>query len=136
VDRYQYLIVLGLCVAITLPLELVIGARVWRRPLRTLRAIGPPAAVFLVWDVLAHRAGHWWFTDAYTTEVRILGLPLAEWLFFLVIPLCGLLTYEAVSIMRGERGDGAGWARGLTARRTRTGTGPAGGGSARTSGDR
>jgi len=32
--------------------------------------------------------------------VRLLGLPVEEWLFFLVVPLCGLLTYEAFGVRR------------------------------------
>ena len=32
VDRFQYLILMGLCLVVTLPLEFVFGARVWRRP--------------------------------------------------------------------------------------------------------
>ena len=65
-DRWQYLIVLGACLLITAPLELF-GRDVW------------------------------WYNPRYIIGVFGPGdLPLEELLFFVVIPLCGLLTYSAV----------------------------------------
>jgi lycopene cyclase domain-containing protein len=59
-------------------------------------AILPVAAVFVLWDYLATAAGWWWFDDRYLTGVFLGPLPLEELMFFLVIPICGLLTFEAV----------------------------------------
>jgi len=96
-DAWQYLILMAGCVAITLPLEFVLRARVYRRWRALLRALLPVAAVFSVWDVVAIARGHWWYSDRYTTGVLLPGaLPLEELVFFLVIPVCGVLTYEAV----------------------------------------
>lgn len=98
-DRWQYLIVLGACLAITAPLELF-GPGVYRQPWRTARAVLPVAVVFLIWDVLAV-AGHvWTYNPRYVTGIQLPGaIPIEEVLFFLVIPLCGLLTYNAVNAM-------------------------------------
>ncbi len=96
----RYLAVLAACVAVTLPLELVLGARVYRRPKRLLATVVPVAAVFLAWDLVATARGTWWFSDRWTIGVRLLGLPVEEWLFFVVVPVCALLTFEAV----GRRG--------------------------------
>lgn len=94
---YEYLIVLAACVLVTLPLEFVLGARVYRRPARLAAVVLPVAAVFYLWDLVAIARGHWWFNPARTSGVVLPGgVPLEEALFFLVIPLCGLLTYEAV----------------------------------------
>ena len=96
-DRYQYLILMGLCLLLTLPLEFVFRARVWRRPRRLLAAVVPTAAVFVAWDVIAIARGHWTFSDRLTTGFEVLpGLPVDELVFFLAIPICGLLTLEAV----------------------------------------
>lgn len=96
-DRWQYLILLGLCLAITAPLELF-GAGVYRQPRRLARAVLPVAALFLVWDAVAIGAGVWTYNGEYITGLRVpFGVPIEEVLFFLVIPLCGLLTYNAVS---------------------------------------
>ena len=93
----QYLIVLGLCLAVTLPLELVLGARVWRQPRRLAKAVLPPLVIFLVWDVWAAATDQWRFSPSLTTDLRLpYGVPLDEVLFFVVVPICGLLTLEAV----------------------------------------
>ena len=43
---------------------------------------------------------NWHFDPAQTMAVRVAGLPLEEYAFFLVIPLAGILTYEAVGVAR------------------------------------
>ena len=96
-DNWQYLIVLGLCLLITAPLELF-GKGVYRQPLRIFRAVAPVATVFLVWDVLAIAAGFWWYNGKYLIGIEVPPrIPVEEVLFFVVIPLCGLLTYNAVT---------------------------------------
>ena len=102
-DRYQYLILMGLCLLITLPLELVLGARVWRQPRRLLKAMAVPVAIFVVWDLFAIARGHWDFNPAYVTGWRLPGnLPVEELTFFLIIPVCCLLTLEAVRNVLGR----------------------------------
>lgn len=102
--RYQYLLLMGLCVLVTLPLEFVLRARVWRRPQRLLGALWLPVIVFSAWDVFAIARGHWRYSLRYTTGWRLPGrLPVEELVFFVVIPVCGLLTFEAVRRMLGDR---------------------------------
>jgi lycopene beta-cyclase len=100
----QYLTVLAICVALTLPLEVLFGARVWRRPCRLARAVGPPFLLFVAWDFYAAAAGHWRFSDTLATSWRLpFGVPIDELLFFVVVPVCGLLTLEAVRNQTGGR---------------------------------
>lgn len=95
--RASYLVVLAACLLGTLPLELILRVGVYRRWRRLLRAVLPMALVFVVWDVLAIRAGHWRYDLGQMTGVVLPGsLPLEELLFFLVIPVCCVLTLEAV----------------------------------------
>ena len=95
-DRWQYLVVLAACLAITAPLEMF-GAGVYRQAWRTAGAVLPVAAVFVVWDVIAIAAHLWSSTPRYVTGVALPGrMPIEELLFFVVIPVCGLLTYNAV----------------------------------------
>lgn len=104
-DRYQYLILMGLCLLLTLPLELFLGARVWRRPRRLAAAVLPTAAIFVVWDVIAVARGHWRFSERLTTGVEILpDFPIDELVFFVAIPVCALLTLEAVRSMLARFG--------------------------------
>ncbi len=96
-DRFQYLILMGLCLLLTLPLEFVLGARVWRQPRRLLAALLPPAAIFIAWDLIAVARGHWRFSERLTTGWEILpDFPVDEVVFFLAVPICALLTLEAV----------------------------------------
>ena len=101
-DRYQYLLLMAGCLAITLPLEFVLRARVYRRPVRLLAALIPVVAIFVVWDVVGIIRDHWSYSQAYTTGILLpLRVPLEELVFFVVIPICGLLTYEAVGTVLG-----------------------------------
>jgi len=103
-DRFQYLVLLGLCLLGTLPLELVLGVRVWRRPARLARAVLPTALAFSLWDVLAIRGGLWTYSDRYTTGWEVgFGLPVEELGFFLVVPICGVLSVEAVRVRLRRR---------------------------------
>lgn len=98
-DRWQYLIVLGACLLCTLPLELY-GTGVYRQPRRLAAAVLPVALVFLIWDAIAVAADVWWYNPRYILGIVAPGnLPLEELLFFVVIPICGLLTYSAVTAM-------------------------------------
>ena len=102
-DRYQYLLLLGLCLVLTLPLEFAFGARVWRRPRRLWQALWPTVAVFTAWDIWSIARGHWSFSRRLTTGVELpLDLPVEELVFFVAIPVCGLLTFEAVRNVLGE----------------------------------
>jgi lycopene cyclase domain-containing protein len=97
VDRFQYLGLMLACVVLTLPLEFVLGARVWRQPARTVKAIAPMYVAFVGWDLWASHRGTWGFDDRYTIGVRLPGgMVIEELVFFAVVPICGLLTLEAV----------------------------------------
>lgn len=98
--KVEYLIVLAACVLVTLPLEFA-GARVYRQPRRLVRAVLPVALVFLAWDALAIAAGVWDFAPGRVTGIRApFAVPLEEVLFFVVIPICGVLTYEMTELTR------------------------------------
>ncbi|MBE8527215.1 lycopene cyclase domain-containing protein [Amycolatopsis sp. H6(2020)] len=98
----EYLLLLGSCLLLTLPLEFVFRARVYRRPLLTLRVIGVILILFGTWDLIAYRRGHWSYDPQYFLGISAPGgLPLEEILFFVVIPLCALLTYGAVGTCLG-----------------------------------
>jgi lycopene cyclase domain-containing protein len=93
---YEYLTLLALCLVVTAPLELVLRVGVYRQARRlglTLLCVG---AVFVVWDLVGAGLGHWDYNPDAIAGLYILGLPLEEYLFFVVVPLCGILAFEAV----------------------------------------
>jgi lycopene beta-cyclase len=104
-EHYQYLMVLAACVAATLPLEFIAGARVYRRPRCTLPALGWVAMCFAAWDMAAARAHLWTYNPAFVVGwYPMLGLPVEELLFFVVVPFCALVTFEAVgTLLPGAR---------------------------------
>lgn len=102
--RAEYLALMAVCLLVTLPLEFWLRARVYRRPLRLLIALVPAVVVFYLWDAIAIARGHWTYSPVHTTGWLLPGaVPVEELVFFVVIPICGLLTYEAVGTILGRR---------------------------------
>lgn len=102
IDRFQYLLLMAGCLLLTLPLEFVFRARVYRRPRRVLRALAVPLVLFLAWDAVAIARGTWYFSERYTTGWSLpFDVPVEELAFFVAVPLCTLLTYESVKTVLG-----------------------------------
>jgi lycopene cyclase domain-containing protein len=118
--RLTYLAVLAGCLFAAAWLEPVLKVRVFRRWRRLLLTLLPVVLVFALWDVAALAAGHWWLDPAQTTGVLLpAGLPLDELLFFVVVPVCSVLGFEAVrTVLRWPAGDEPGVG---PVRRTRVG---------------
>lgn len=92
-----YLAVLAGCLIGALWLEPVLRVGVLRQWRRLLLTIVPVALVFGGWDLAAIAAHHWSYDRAQTTGVLLPGrLPLEELLFFVVVPVCAILGFEAV----------------------------------------
>jgi lycopene cyclase domain-containing protein len=88
------------CLLITLPLEFVLGARVYRRAAGLAFALIPVVIIFSVWDIVGILRDHWTYSARFTTGLKLIfGMPIEELVFFIVVPICGLLTYEAVGQM-------------------------------------
>jgi lycopene cyclase domain-containing protein len=94
--HWSYVAMLVFCLAGTLPLVPAFRLRVLRQPRRLALTILLAGTPFVVWDLYATHAGHWWFDPEQTLPPRIAGLPLEEIGFFVVIPLVAVLTFEAV----------------------------------------
>lgn len=95
-SAYEYLLLMGACLLITLPLELLFSARVYRRWKLLLGALIPVILFFSLWDIFAIARDHWTYNQQFVTGIHIGNLPLEELVFFIVIPICALLSYEAV----------------------------------------
>ena len=99
-QHWSYVGMLAFCLVGTLPLVPAFRLRVLKQPKRVALTILAAGTPFLVWDLFATKAGHWSFDDDQTLSFRVAGLPLEEVLFFVVIPLVTILTYEAVKVVR------------------------------------
>jgi lycopene cyclase domain-containing protein len=102
-----YLAVLAGCLAAAIWLEPLLKVNVLRRGRRLLLTLLPVVVVFVIWDLLAIAGGHWHFDPAQTTGIVLPGgLPLDEVLFFIVVPICAILGFEAVrAVLRRPAGD-------------------------------
>lgn len=98
---YAYLLVLLGCLIGTAPLEVFLGTRVYARWRRLALTLLPVLVVFVTWDLLAIQAGHWDFDVSQTTGLSVGALPVEELAFFVVIPICAVLTLEAVRAVKG-----------------------------------
>ena len=86
----------------TAPLELVLRVRVYARWRRLLLAVVPTFGVFVVWVLYAIDQGHWDYDGEQILGVRLPGgIPVEEVLFFLVVPVCAVLAFEAVRKVTG-----------------------------------
>ena len=97
-----YLALLAGCLVVTAPLELVLRVRVYARWRRFLVAVLPEFVVFVAWVLYAIAQGHWHYDPDLILGVWLPGgIPLEEVLFFLVVPLCAVLAFEAVRKVTG-----------------------------------
>jgi lycopene cyclase domain-containing protein len=108
VRHLTYLAVLAGCLIGAVWLEPVLRVGVLRRWRRLLLTIVPVVLVFGAWDVAAIAAQHWSYDRAQLTGVTLPGrLPLEELLFFIVVPVCAVLGFEAVGkVLEGGNGPG------------------------------
>jgi lycopene cyclase domain-containing protein len=78
-------------------LEIFLKVGVLRRIKRALLSLFPVSIVFLIWDYYAVSQGHWKFDPSQVLGIYgPKGVPLEEFLFFIVVPLATLMTIEAV----------------------------------------
>jgi len=91
-------------VVVSGPLSLSFDKRVryvnhWRRALTAAFITLVP---FVIWDMLVTDR-HWWFNPFHTFPVRILGLPIGEWLFFITVPFACLFIWSILNSYYTEK---------------------------------
>ena len=103
----SYLLVLAGCLVSAIWLEPVLKVNVLRRWRRLLLTLLPVVVVFVLWDLAAIAAGHWTFDPEQMTGIVLPGgLPVDEVLFFIVVPVCAILGFEATrAVLRRPVGD-------------------------------
>lgn len=56
------------------------------------------AIPFILWDIYFTKIGVWWFNYDYTIGLKLIGLPLEEWLFFIFIPFSCVFTFHCLDL--------------------------------------
>jgi lycopene cyclase domain-containing protein len=59
------------------------------------------AIPFIIWDIIFESHKIWSFSPDHTLGLYILGLPVEEWLFFLIIPYACFFIYETMIYFTG-----------------------------------
>ena len=89
---------LGFVVVASWWLEFAFRLRVLRDPKRLIKTVALASPLFILWDAFAIANEHWFFSEEQTLGIYgPLGIPLEEYLFFVVIPIAAVLTLEGVS---------------------------------------
>lgn len=100
---FNYVFVLLGCLLGSLWLEFVLRTRVLRRWRRLLRVLPIVVLVFALWDAYAISQAHWNFDAEQTLGLHVPGsIPLDEILFFIVVPICAILSFEGVRSVRPD----------------------------------
>jgi lycopene cyclase domain-containing protein len=89
---YFYLLVGSLCVPLLFSVFVINFVENWKNFLISTSLI---ALLFLIWDFIFTEKSVWGFEEKYCLGVRILKMPIEEWLFFFIIPYCSLFTHFA-----------------------------------------
>ena len=80
-------------------LEVVVRTRVFTRWKRLLLTLAGTIPLLVLWDWYAISREHWHFHMMTGWEIGI--LPVEELLFFIVVPIAGILSLEAVRAVKG-----------------------------------
>lgn len=103
VSKLNYVFVLAACLGGSLWLEFVLRTRVLRRWRRLLVVLPFVVIVFAIWDAYAIASRHWYFDAEQTLGLFVpFNIPLDEILFFIVIPICAILSFEGVRSVRPD----------------------------------
>jgi lycopene cyclase domain-containing protein len=101
--RSEYLMVLALVLFFPLALSRDSNLPFRGRWLTVLRSIVCVSVPFWAWDIIATARGHWSFNPRFILGYSIAGLPVEEWLFFLVVGFASLFTWESVKYFARRR---------------------------------
>jgi lycopene beta-cyclase len=102
--KWEYMIVLAATVFFPLILSGDRNLGLYRRRRAMIASIATVVVVFGAWDVIATARGHWSFNPVYVLGPSLLGLPIEEWLFFVVVPFVTIFTWESVKYFAARRG--------------------------------
>ncbi len=102
--KFSYIAVLVFIFLGTVWLEIILKARVYQKFKRLILTIIPVVILMVIWDYYAIVNNHWFFDPEKTTGLTLIGfLPLEELLFFIIVPIAALLSFEAVRSIKKEK---------------------------------
>lgn len=94
--NFTYLIILIATIVIPLALSFDKKVQYYKNLKYIFPAILITAVIFIAWDINFAQANIWSFNSEYTLGKDIKGLPIEEWLFFIVVPYACVFIYEVL----------------------------------------
>ena len=94
--NFTYLILLVGSICIPLLLSFDKKVQYYKSLKYILPAILTTAILFWVWDIWFVEALIWSFNMEYTIGLTFWGMPIEEWLFFMIVPYCCMFIYEVL----------------------------------------
>ncbi len=102
--RTEYTIVLACILSVPFVLSFTKRLGLYRNIGRLVFTLLIVSIPFWIWDIIATANGHWSFNPNYILGIVVLGLPIEEWFFFLVIAFVSVFTWESIKhLRRGAR---------------------------------
>lgn len=59
--------------------------------------------IYIIWDSFVTFRGDWWFNHTYLSGIEIIGLPIEEIMFFIVVPYSCIFIYENLEYFLKEK---------------------------------
>ncbi len=103
--QFTYLFLLIASLSVPLALSFDQKVRYYQKLRYILPAILLTATVFWIWDVSFTTAKIWSFNTEYTLGISLKGMPIEEWLFFIVIPYSCVFIYEVLKVYLKDFGN-------------------------------
>lgn len=94
--NFTYLLLLLATISVPLFLSFEKKVQFYKNLKYILPAIFVTAALYWIWDIKFTKGGVWSFNPDYTLGKQYLGLPIEEWLFFIVVPYACTFIYEVL----------------------------------------
>lgn len=95
-NNFTYLIVLAASVLVPFILSFDKNVQYYKSLKYIMPAIVLTAILFWIWDIRFTAAKVWCFNPEYTIGTSIKGMPIEEWLFFIIIPYSCVFIYEVL----------------------------------------
>lgn len=89
-----YLLIILLSFSIPLILSFDRKVYYYKRWKYLFPAMGITLTFFIIWDVIFTHLGVWGFNPIHLSGIKIINLPLEEWLFFITVPYSSVFLYD------------------------------------------
>jgi len=101
--KSEYMLVLCAVVIVPLIMSVDRALGLYRSSVSLIKAMAGACVPFWIWDVVATARGHWSFNPDYVLGLWLLGMPIEEWLFFVVITFVSIFTWESAKYFLNEK---------------------------------